>query len=106
MFLVGSNSRSKSKKMIYTDRITRITCQSILLLTSFIALMTCPHSKVEESFNLQASYDLYYYGLTPAWRSFSVHDDASSCYDDVGVDASCPVDDTLPYDHLQYPGGE
>ena len=106
MFLVGSNSRSKSKKMIYTDRITRITCQSILLLTSFIALMTCPHSKVEESFNLQASYDLYYYGLTPAWRSFSVHDDASSCYDDVGFDASCPLDGTLPYDHLQYPGGE
>ena len=35
-----------------------------------------------------------------------VHDDASSCYDDVGFDASCPLDGTLPYDHLQYPGGE
>ena len=35
-----------------------------------------------------------------------VHDDVSSCHDDVDFTASCPVDDTLPYDHLKYPGGE
>lgn len=51
-------------------------------------LILCPHSKVEESFQLQATHDLFYHGIGPAWRH-SIQGD------------SVP----LPYDHLQFPGG-
>jgi alpha-1,6-mannosyltransferase len=54
-----------------------------LALTCALSLIQCPYSKVEESFNLQATHDLYYYGIGPA-----LHQDASS----------------MNYDHLQYPG--
>jgi alpha-1,6-mannosyltransferase len=53
-----------------------------LTLTSLISLIQCPYSKVEESFNLQATHDLYYNGITPALRQ----------------------DSLVEYDHLQYPG--
>ena len=56
---------------------TRRLSQAFLIATSLLALVLCPYSKVEESFNLQATHDLYYYGL------FSTHD---------------------VYDHLRYPG--
>ena len=60
-----------------------------LILTSLVSLITCPYSKVEESFSLQATHDVFYHGIRPAltaaWRS-----------GDGGSD--------LPYDHLQYPG--
>ena len=89
-------------------------CRIILFLTSFLALYTCPHSKVEESFGIQASHDLYYFGITPSWRSF-IDERRSSCVilqeDDTTTDTcSSPIDDDidalLPYDHLQYPGSE
>lgn len=62
-----------------------------LALTSTVSLLQCPHSKVEESFNLQATHDLYYYGIGPALHAtlgYSNKDDES----------------LLVYDHLQYPG--
>ena len=59
-----------------------------LILTSLVSLITCPYSKVEESFNLQATHDVFYHGIRPAlFAAWSGHS---------GSD--------LPYDHLQYPG--
>lgn len=63
---------------------------SALLLSTFLGdLLICPHSKVEESFQLQATHDLFYHGIRPAVRSFVLGE----------------TNITLPYDHLQYPGG-
>jgi hypothetical protein len=63
---------------------------SALLLSTFLGdLLICPHSKVEESFQLQATHDLFYHGIMPAVRSFVVGENNV----------------TLPYDHLRYPGG-
>ena len=59
-----------------------------LLCTTTAYLFACPYSKVEESFNLQAVHDTYYYGVWPALENF------------YGPNATS----TLPYDHLQFPG--
>ncbi len=61
-----------------------------LLVVSFLgSLLVCPHSKVEESFQLQATHDLFYHGIGPAIRQSLLGESNT----------------TLPYDHLQYPGG-
>jgi alpha-1,6-mannosyltransferase len=63
----------------------------LFLMLSFLGdLLICPHSKVEESFQLQATHDLFYHGVGPAVR-----------YSLLG-ESNIP----LPYDHLQYPGGK
>ena len=103
----------------------RWVCEFFLLLTSFLSLITCPHSKVEESFNLQASHDLFYHGLGPAWKSSRLRDNFVSVVDgrvdDDVVRASCESTtggrgqamscarrmdaSDLPYDHVKFPGG-
>lgn len=56
------------------------------------ALVLCPHSKVEESAQLQATHDLFYYGLRPILRHTIIN----------GV----KEEEMPPYDHLQFPGGK
>lgn len=45
------------------EKIARRFVHRFLLGISVSALVLCPHSKVEESFQLQATHDLYYHGL-------------------------------------------
>jgi alpha-1,6-mannosyltransferase len=61
-----------------------------LCCVSLADLVLCPYSKVEESFPLQATHDLYYHGITPA------------LYKTLGMGSS--LSESLPYDHLEYPG--
>lgn len=65
-----------------------VSCLALFSIAT-LDLLICPHSKVEESFQLQATHDLFYHGIGPAWRKLW------------GVGNNEP----LPYDHLEYPGG-
>ena len=67
------------------DKVARRFAHRFLISTSVSALILCPHSKVEESFPLQATFDLYYRtadSWTPWVSPWSLQD----------------------FDHLQFPG--
>jgi alpha-1,6-mannosyltransferase len=93
------------------DRVLRRLAQALLWLVSIMCLLVCPHSKVEESFNLQATHDLIYHGVTPAFfmSTFPLwYKD-----DDEQTTVKIPLPQQqeqlqlqlqLLYDHLSYPG--
>lgn len=74
---------------VASDRLFLFSGGLVLTAVAVASLLACPHSKVEESFQLQATHDLFYHGIGPAWRSFMGGEDVE-----------------LSYDHLQYPGGK
>jgi len=65
---------------------------ALLFVSSLFHLIMCPHSKVEESFQLQATHDLYYHGI-----GYAIQAQYSTLWNTTTSTA-------LPYDHLQYPG--
>lgn len=102
------------RTMLSSQRCMKLS-QLVLLIVALLALYTCPHSKVEESFNLQATHDLFYHGVEPAWRSLDVRemlqvgDSSTTCAaSNAGVDDvdTCGSNADSPYDHLQFPGGK
>ena len=67
---------------------------TFLFSRSLFDLIICPHSKVEESFQLQATHDLYYYGIGHA---------VQYQYNRLW---NTTMSSALQYDHLQFPGGK
>jgi alpha-1,6-mannosyltransferase len=69
--------------------IARRIAATVLVIQFAIDLLVCPHSKVEESFQVQATHDLIYHGFSPILRHSVLGENI-----------------TLPYDHVSFPGGK
>lgn len=67
--MVASTTMTKTENSI-AFRISQYILFSAFLLDLFL----CPHSKVEESFQLQATYDLIYHGISPSLAVFQSDD--------------------------------
>ncbi|KAL7579930.1 hypothetical protein ACA910_004930 [Epithemia clementina (nom. ined.)] len=83
------------------DRLYRFLAQIFIFIVSFSYLWICPHSKVEESFSLQAVHDLFYYGIHPGLLS---HLPAFGKWNDNSTETATTTIELPPYDHLQFPG--
>jgi alpha-1,6-mannosyltransferase len=75
-------------------RLSKVLCMVI----AGAHLFACPYSKVEESFHVQATHDLYYYGVQDAVNAFYF---STSDNDDTTTSSSRSLP---PYDHWDYPG--
>ena len=78
----------------------RLLSLTLLVVVSLIHLRTCPYSKVEESFQIQATHDIYYYGIPLPISSSTFYNND----DDNGSGSDSDNDYSKYYDHLQYPG--
>jgi alpha-1,6-mannosyltransferase len=95
-----SHSSSSSSSLLWL-RWSKVVCTVVALAY----LLTCPYSKVEESFHLQATHDIYYYGVTEAIRAYYFVPHAGSNITTAASLSSSSLSSQLPpYDHLEYPG--
>ena len=68
------------------DRHLDTLLSSLLFVTPLVHLLVSPYTKVEESFNLQATHDILVYG-TPTW---DIHERLTSNYDHFTFSGAVP----------------
>jgi alpha-1,6-mannosyltransferase len=95
-----SRSSSSSSSLLWF-RWSKVVCTVVAIAY----LLTCPYSKVEESFHVQATHDIYCYGVTEAIRAYYfVPHAGSNITTAASLSSSSSSSQLPPYDHLEYPG--